>query len=201
MKSNIHPIVYLSVVVIFTTAALQIIDQFFPSTPLAYSSGLFLTHFYWQWITPSLVHVNWMHWILNILNFLALLLLFRDVLTIRKTLILFSISSLCIMISLYMFSDDVNNYVGMSGVLYTLAVYGAVKSIMQQKIISILILLYIVIKLIANDWTNHLMMVDTALSNMNVITDVHWYGSIIGIIWLVLEKVIQESKTLHSASS
>ncbi len=181
---------WLTVVVIITTVMLQMINQNISTHTFTYDRSRFIHDIYWQWITPSLVHANWSHWLLNILNLLALMLFFHNAWTVWKAIFLFCISSFLIMLSVYYFSQDVMYYVGMSGVLYTFAVYGAFKTFKEQKTIAIFILLYILVKLFANDWINHFMMVDIVLDDLKVITDVHEYGAILGFVWFALEILV-----------
>lgn len=179
------------------TLLLQYISLSFDESPFMYCREDFIANIYWQWILPSLVHENWVHWFFNVANLVAILVLFDKVWTVKKVSILFASSSLFIILSVHLFSKDFSHYLGMSGVLYTLAIYGAVKSIKEYKVISTLVLLYVLLKLIAHDWVNHIMGVDTMLGELTVLTDVHWYGAAFGIIWLMGEMfVFKEFKAL-----
>lgn len=193
LHKKIKTLIILTTVVIVTTVILQLINQSIPGYPLSYDRDIFLDEIYWQWITPNLVHVNWMHWLLNILNFVALMIFFYHAWTVKNILLMYMSSSLFIMTCLYLFSENVSHYVGMSGVLYTFAIYGSLITFKEQKVISSIILFYCVIKLSAHDWINHLMMVDKALNDVNVITDVHLYGAafglILGMIQLIKQKI------------
>ncbi len=73
-------------------------------------------------------------------------------------------------------------------ILYALAVWASLISFDSEKIVSIIILLYVTAKLIAHDQINALMGVDTYLSDMTVVTDVHWYGALAGILYFLGEK-------------
>ena len=155
--------------------------------PFTYHRDQFTDNFLWLWLSPSLVHVNWSHWLLNILNFYAIVLLFGEAWSLKRFISLFCLFSLFIMISLHLFSKDVENYVGMSGVLYGLGFYGALKTIKQHTLVSVLVLSYLVIKLIWGEGVNHLLGVDVMLKNVTVVTDVHLYGMIIGVVFVGLQ--------------
>lgn len=165
------------------TVMLQLININTEGYPLSFHRDTFLEQYYWEWITSSLVHVNWTHWLLNILNFWALMILFHSVWTVSRVAIIFICSSFVIIVSLYLFSTEVTSYMGMSGVLYTFAVFGSLKTYQEQKIISIIVLLYISAKLFVHDWVNHIMAVDIILIDVDIITDVHWYGAVFGLIY------------------
>ena len=168
-------------VVILATALLQVINDHLNGI-FSYHRAGFFKYFYYQWLTPSLVHYSWMHWLLNILNLLAIVFIFYRVWSAKRLLIVFTISSVFIIVSLYIFDPDINSYVGMSGVLYTLAIYGALKNLKYDRLVSILVLIYVVLKLFFDDTINHLMGVDIALLGLNVVHEVHWYGAVAGIL-------------------
>jgi len=175
--------------IILLSAFFQVLQEYFGILLWGYHRISFHDTFWWQWLTPSLVHMNWMHWLLNILNLIALVMIFASAWNIWRLVSLFISSSFIIMICLYLFSPNIMYYVGMSGVLYALVVYSALLCLKQQPFISSTILVYVTLKLTAHDWVNQMMGVDKALSNMPIVTDVHWYGTIIGIIFFIIHKV------------
>jgi len=179
---------------------ISIILQFLNFTSIfSYSYSDFLSyHILWQWITPSLVHYNWIHWFLNIANLFIMIFLFQDAWNSKKFVFLFSLFSFFIMLSLYMYSPDVKYYVGMSGVLYGIVLYGALKTVLSQKFISSVVLLYVMMKLFADKIVNHYMGVDVLLGDMIVIEDVHWYGAISGLIYFVCEMIYINYKKLYT---
>ena len=177
-------------VVILATALLQNANArlygFF-----SYHRADFLKNIYYEWLTPNLVHFNWIHWFFNIANLIAIVVLFYRVWSIKKLLAIFAISSASITMNLYIFNPDVDSYVGMSGVLYALVVYGGLQNLKYSKFVSIAVLMYVVLKLLSGATVNHLMGVDIALSGLKVIRDVHWYGAGIGfLIYLSSRKKI-----------
>ena len=175
---------------VLLSALFQILQDYVGITRLAYHREIFYPDFFYQWLTPSLVHANWVHWLFNILNLLALVILFSPVWNVRRLLGVFALSSLWIMLCLYHCSPDVTAYVGMSGVLYALAVYGAILAWKQLPLLSTLVLFYVSLKLIAHDWINAIMGVDVALGDMRVITDVHWYGAGIGVVVAIIHLLV-----------
>jgi len=180
-------LLYLFFGIFFISIILQLLST---SLPFAYTYDTFISYKgLWQWITSSLVHWNWMHWFLNISNLFILIFLFEDAWSSKKFIFLFSIFSFFIILSLYIYSSDIKYYVGMSGVLYGMAIYGALKTFFKQQIISTIVLIYIGMKLNIDKTVNHYMGVDILLGNMKVIEDVHWYGAISGLIYIILESL------------
>ena len=174
------------------TAILQILNNIYPQ-PLSYHRDTFVEQILWQWITPSLVHLNWTHWLLNILNLYASIILFHTVWTIYKFVQLFMLSSIFILSMLHIFTTQIDQYVGMSGVLYTLAIYGAIKSYHIQKIVSSIVITYIIFKLILDTNINHIMGVDRLLGDVLIVTSVHWYGASFAILFLMIERFYSPS--------
>ncbi len=177
-------------VVILATALLQVVNGYLNGV-LSYHRADFLNHIYCEWLTPNLVHFSWMHWLLNILNLIAIVIIFNKVWSSKKLLTIFAISSAFIMINLYIFNPNIKSYVGMSGVLYALAIYGALQNLKYDKLISLAVLLYVLLKLFFGDTVNHFMGVDVALSGLKVVREVHWYGAMIGVLIYFYCKVMK----------
>ena len=177
--------------ILLLSALFQLLQDHVGITQLAYHRTTFYPALYYQWITPSLVHAGWMHWLFNVLNLLALVILFASIWSVTRLLGLFALSSALILLCLYHCSPTVTTYVGMSGVLYALVTYSALLSLRTQPLIATAVLLYVLLKLFAHDWINRLMGVDVALGDMRVITDVHWYGAGIGVVVALIHYVWQ----------
>lgn len=188
-----NKIIWWFVSILGITSSLQFIGINIDASPFMYSREEFLSSIYWQWITPSLVHQNWIHWFLNISNLLAVLVILNHVWTVKKVSLIFASSSLFTILCIHFYSENFSYYLGMSGILYTLVVYGAIKSINRNPYISIFLLLYVLLKLVAHDWVNHIMGVDIILNDLIVLTDVHWYGAMFGLIYLFVEFILTET--------
>jgi len=172
-------------VIVLITIALQLLNSYVINSAFSYYRNDFLNKIYYLWITPNFVHLHWKHWFLNMLSFISTLLFFHNIWSIKELIGFFLGASLFIVSSLYLFSTNVNSYVGMSGILYGLVFYGAMKSLVSHKITSTLILSFIVLKLFFNQEINHLMGVDSFLNYSVVVTDVHWYGVVFACLYLM----------------
>jgi len=180
-------LVLLGVVTTIVSILFQVINDSLISTPLSYHRALFTSQIYWQWITSSLVHVNWNHWFLNIMNLYVILFIFHEAWSIKKILLLFFTFSLFITLCIHYCVTDINSYVGMSGILYGLTVYGALWTFPKQKTISFLILSYILIKLIFPKYINSLIGIDEIVHGFYIVTEAHIYGAILGLGFYFLE--------------
>jgi len=173
---------------IVVTFVLQVVSSY--SDVFYYKRDSFIKYFYYMWLTPNLVHINWMHWFLNILNFIALIFLFEHIWSSKKIVLLFVLSSAFIMVCLYIFSTDIEFYVGMSGVLYAFAIYAAIAGLKEYRDLSFFVLLYLVLKVFAHDFINKITFVDEMLNSFIIVVDVHIYGIIFGLIFLIVEKFL-----------
>jgi len=172
------------------TIILQILNISFIENSLAYHRNLFWEQIPWQWISPSLIHLNWNHWLLNILNLYAAIILFSQVWSSKKLIYFFSLASLFILLSLHYFSTDIKEYAGMSGVLYAIITYGAVKSYTHQKIISLLLIGFIILKLFFDEKVNSFLGINNMLEDIYIVTDVHWYGVGFALLFLLFERIV-----------
>jgi len=180
--------------VTLVTAFLQIINLYSVDNILSYHRESFWDNIIYQWITPNLVHLNWSHWLLNILNFYASIILFYSAWSIKSFIKFFLLASAFVILMLHFFTLHINNYVGMSGVLYGVALYGAIKTYPIQKYISSFVISYIVIKLLAEDIVSHIMGIDIILDNIYVVSSVHWYGAIFAILFIFPNTIWEQKR-------
>ena len=112
------------------------------------------------------------------------MILFPRILEGKRLFLLFLFSSVGIMLCLYYLSSYVLYYAGMSGVLYSLAVYASLFALREKRalFVSIGVLTYVIVKLLAHDWINEIMGVSQALQDMPIVTEVHWYGAVLGVV-------------------
>jgi len=176
-------------VITLMTILFQTVNNTLETEPLSYHRNIFFSQIYWQWITPSLVHANWNHWFLNIVNLFATIFIFYEAWSIKKILLLFTLFSLFISLGIHFFVLYINSYVGMSGILYGLTVYGALFTFFKQKLISILILIFITIKLIIPDVVNVFIGLEDILKGLYILTEAHVYGAILGLLFYLFEKI------------
>jgi len=176
------------------TVILQVLNIKMIGNPFSYHRNIFLEDILWQGFTPTLVHINWSHWLLNMINFYMIIIFFNGVWNGWILIQLFTLGSLFILLMLYLFNPSIEQYAGMSGVLYTLVVYGVIKIYNKQKFLSIIIGVLILIKLLMDAKINHFMGVDIFLISVNVIIDVHWYGTIFSLLFISIEYSIIEYK-------
>jgi len=154
---------------------------------LHYNRKIFLSNIYYMGLTPNLVHANWMHWFLNVINMLALVLIFYKTWSIKRFIFFMIFASYFVTICIYIFLPNVTSYLGLSGVLYGAAVYSGLNEYNEQKTVSILLLSYVLLKLLFHDFINEITYVDDMLNGLTILTQAHWYGAIFGVLVYIVE--------------
>lgn len=101
----------------------------------------------WAIVTTHLVHLNEAHLIVNLLALLLLNFLFSDALSNRILLNVLIITSVTASLLPVGLEIDIP-YVGLSGVLHGIFVYGAITTLRKDKKFGVILLALVVIKLV-----------------------------------------------------
>lgn len=78
----------------------------------------------WRLFTANFLHTNFYHFILNTFAFTFIFFLFKNNFSFKFYIFLFIFLCFTISTCIYFFSKDIINYVGLSGVLHGLLIYG-----------------------------------------------------------------------------
>lgn len=155
--------------------------QLVGSELLRYQGDLLSNAELWRLLTAHMVHLNWMHWLLNSLGMLLLVAITHVYWSVSKWLLLIVVHSLFISLAFLWLNPELNWYVGFSGVLYGLYAVAAISILKKDKIIALLLLLFVSIKIIieqgfGDEFTSR------ALLDSPVVVDAHAYGFVCGLI-------------------
>ncbi len=80
-------------------------------------------------LTGHLVHLNWMHWALNMAGLVVVAVFFSLYGNVLDWLFVLLFSAVVVGLGLYWFHPELVWYVGLSGVLHGLFIYGAIREI------------------------------------------------------------------------
>ncbi|WP_337881586.1 rhombosortase [Rheinheimera sp.] len=134
----------------------------------------------WRFWTAHLLHSNAWHLAMN-LGGLAVIFYLHQMHYQRKQLLQFLLLSAALLsAALYLFSPDIQIYVGLSGVLHALLAFGAVRDLQQRWYSGGLILLGLAAKVGYEQFYGP----DPALGALidaRVAIDAHAYGLVIGV--------------------
>lgn len=135
---------------------------------------------YWQLITAHFFHTNFNHLLLNTAGLVLLWSLHGRFYTLTNYLSLFTFSALITGLGLYFFSPEINQYVGLSGVLHGIFVWGALADIKSADKTGYLLFIGVWLKII-HEQIYGASTATTAMISANVAIDAHLYGAIAGV--------------------
>lgn len=144
----------------------------------------------WLLLSGHLVHLNWSHWVLNMAGLGIVAFFFSRYEQWQSWLLLCLLSALCIGVGMYFLKPDIQYYVGLSGVLHGLFVYGAWQERKVYPTSGYVLLILIGGKLLweilygavpgSEEWTGG-----------RVLTEAHLYGACSAAGLILLESVLK----------
>lgn len=146
---------------------------------LRYQRSTMETGDLWRYITAHFVHLGWSHLWLNLAGLFLIWALFGQFITTRNWLLLIGGCSVAISGMMMLWLPDLEWYVGLSGVLHSMFVAGAIAAIIAGHRTEIILLLVITAKLIY-EFINGPLPGSEGVSGGNVIVESHLYGAIAG---------------------
>lgn len=139
----------------------------------------------WQWwrlLSGHLVHTNLWHTVINLAVLIVAMLLYGSGFRPRTWLLFFSVLCVCNSLALYFFSPWLQNYVGLSGVLYGVLALGLLAGLRAQPLVNTVVLLIIAGKIVYEQLPGFDVNYLRAQIGTAVIVDAHLYGFISGVI-------------------
>jgi rhomboid family GlyGly-CTERM serine protease len=164
------------------------------SNLLAYDRDQINDFQWWRLITGHFLHTNTVHLLLNTVGLTLLWALHGYYYNIARYLIQFFALCLGTSISLYLFSEQMGWYVGLSGVLHGLFVIGAYFDIKQKIKTGWLMFIGVWLKVIHEQIFGASEEVAQLIA-ANVAIDAHLYGTMTGSIIILYYFVV--NKTQH----
>lgn len=135
----------------------------------------------WRAVTGHLLHSNHWHLVMNMGALLLMLMLHQLYYSLNFFALLLLLGCIGISILLYLFSPDIQIYVGLSGWLHCFITVGALLDIKHKIQSGWLILLGVIAKVTYEQWQGP----DAELATLidaNVAIDAHLYGVICGLL-------------------
>lgn len=136
---------------------------------------------WWRLFTAHLTHLGLGHLIMNLSGFWLIWVLFPAIQPPVRCLTLLLVLMLGTAAGLWLFSPQVIWYRGLSGILHGLLIWALLHQLKSQPVASALIMLFVVGKLLWEQWQGPLPGSET-LAHGSVIIDAHLYGAVTGII-------------------
>ena len=153
----------------------------------------------WRLLSAHLVHSGWEHLWLNLFALIIIWILFKNFLTTSLWWLFTLLSALYISISFFIFMNQLEWYVGLSGVLHSMMVFGSIAGLIHKRKEFLLLLIFILAKVLFEQFygsfSSDIIMADSA-----VIVNAHMYGVIVGaIIGVVLWILNRQRLIKHRA--
>jgi rhomboid family GlyGly-CTERM serine protease len=133
---------------------------------------------HWRWVTAHLVHLDLAHALLNAAGLVSVWVLFSDTYTARRWLLIAVCGVVAIDVGLGWLSD-IRWYVGLSGLLNTLAAAGIVRAMIEGDRMAWVVGLLGLAKLVYENVAGPLPLL---ASDQPVVLDAHLFGALAGMI-------------------
>lgn len=143
----------------------------------------------WRIFSSHFFHTNLNHLLLNLGGLLLLWSLHGQYYTIKNYFLFFISSSITVSYGLYLFSPELSQYVGLSGILHGVFIWGGLTDIRHKILSGYLLVVGILIKVIHEQIYGAGQDI-VELINANVAIDAHLWGVISGILFFILSLVL-----------
>ncbi|MBL0709679.1 MAG: rhombosortase [Colwellia sp.] len=138
----------------------------------------------WRLFTGHFLHTNSYHLLLNLAALIMLWLLHGRFYSQANYTLLFLFSALTTSLGIYYFSPDLQQYVGLSGVLHGVFIFGAILDIRANDKTGYLLLLGVWLK-IAHEQVYGASTEVSHLINANIAIDAHLWGALGGLLFSI----------------
>ncbi len=140
---------------------------------------------WWRLLTGNLVHISWAHLFFDYAGFVVIWYLFQRQVTFWQWLWVLGISAMAVGLGLWWFNVQLLYYLGISGVLHGMFVFGALTTLRKDKIFAITALFLITLKLLWEQLKGTLS--NPEMVGAPIVVDAHLYGALGGLLaWLLL---------------
>ncbi|MCG8014757.1 MAG: rhombosortase [Candidatus Thiodiazotropha sp. 'RUGA'] len=139
----------------------------------------------WRLITAHLVHLGWGHLTMNLLGLWMVWGLLLNTLPSQRCGLILLLITLITSTALWFFSPQLVWYRGLSGALHGLLIWGLLKQMKQEPLLSVSLLIAVVGKITWEQWQGPLPGSES-MANGPVVVASHLYGALSGmLVWLI----------------
>jgi rhomboid family GlyGly-CTERM serine protease len=150
-----------------------------------FDRGLIDQGHYWLLLSGHLVHLNWTHWALNMAGLLVIAVFFSLYGNVFDWLFVLLFSAVVVGLGLYWFHPELVWYVGLSGVLHGLFVYGAIREVRFYPFSGYVLVLLLSAKLFW-EYMNGPLPGSESMTGGRVVVEAHLYGALAGLVAIFL---------------
>lgn len=139
----------------------------------------------WLLFSGHIVHLNWSHWALNMAGLSIVAFFFSSHASVKQWLTVIIVSACMINIGLWWWMPEIRSYVGLSGVLHGLFLYGALREIRFYPTSGYVLTCVLIAKLVW-EFFNGALPGSEDMTGGRVLTEAHLLGAIGGIlVWMM----------------
>lgn len=135
----------------------------------------------WLLFSAHVVHLNWSHWVLNMAGLAIVAFFFSSHASFKQWLSVILVSACVINAGLWWWMPDIRSYVGLSGVLHGLFLYGALREIRFYPASGYVLSFVLVAKLLW-EFFNGALPGSEDMTGGRVLTEAHLLGAIGGVL-------------------
>lgn len=165
-------------------AVLAVISQIVGLELLAYDQLAIMNGEYWRLLTANLVHTNYTHLAMNLGGLFVLWLLHGDEYKTQSYLGISLVCGLAITLAIYLLRENITWYVGLSGVLHGIFVWGLVKDFEKRRKSAWLLAVGLIVKLVIEVETGGSASIE-ALLGARIVVEAHLYGAVAGGLFAI----------------
>ena len=138
----------------------------------------------WLLLSGHIVHLNWSHWLLNMAGLAIVAFFFSAHAGIKQWVMVILVSVCVINMGLWWWMTDIYSYVGLSGVLHGLFLYGALREIRYYPASGYVLVAVLLAKL-SWEFFYGALPGSEDMAGGRVLTEAHLLGAVGGVlVWL-----------------
>lgn len=190
---NINNNFVLSVIALSALAQLSLISEvdWFQFTRVDIDAGQ-----WWRFLTGNFVHLTWRHFALNALALVVIYTLYSNCLKLNGMVFVFLLNCLSVTMGIWIFSPELQWYVGLSGALHGLLITLIIIDYVKNKHVLNIILLLVVMTKLAWEGMMGPMPGSVSIAGGPVAVQAHLYGSIGGLLISTCIYIFSKNKML-----
>lgn len=136
---------------------------------------------WWRIVTSQFVHLGFNHALLNIVGYLIISAAFREDVTPKEEAIALAFSVLGVGLGVYLLSEEIPWYAGLSGAIYGLLTHNLIVGWRRSATLSLLFGVFLIGKFIHEQFISGPDTVTASFIGAQVAIDSHLYGAITGL--------------------